>query len=615
MELRFLAFTGPNKETASVSFGPGLNIIYGPSNTGKSSIVDAIDFMFGRDRKLKEKPEHQGYDQIALGLSFSENDKFTLIRNIQGGDIQCISGLHTSIPSKHDVEILKITKPTKKHRTISKFLFEKIGIGEKKLKTNAKNNLASLTIRNSIQLALITESEIQKEGSPYLHKGFTKVTEELSRLKLFLTGIDDSSLLPSENEKTLVSKNAKIDLLNELIDEIKNELKKTLNKHQTYEQLKSQKEKLDINIHNRLSSLTEIENEFEQNSNKIKKTSNAIDKGEHRLNEVRVMIERFNLLDKQYSSDISRLENISEVGTLFIALPDDNCPLCGATPSDEKEHDICEGDIDKLVESATAEKTKLLKLKNELTSTLKNLTFDADFLYKNQQRLTAKLEALKSKASTLNDIINKNRHDYKDIIELKDFIVKSLRLYEQQFSFEERISKIASTNNSVTSVVNSESTIPEDSLYKLSTTIKDILNEWNFIMPDNVYFDITDNDFVFDGKQRGSNGKGFRALTHAACSLGLMKYQEKYESLPHFGFVLLDSPLLAYEEPDNTDDDLSKTDINVNFFNHLSKWKNRQIIVIENKKSIPIEFSKGAQITKFTGIDVGKYGFFPINNR
>ncbi|MGY3961511.1 coiled-coil domain-containing protein [Aeromonas popoffii] len=422
-------------------------------------------------------------------------------------------------------------------------------------------------------------------------------------------------MLPSENEKTLVSKNAKIDLLNELIDEIKYEIQKTLNKNQTYEELKSQNEKLDINIHNRLSSLTEIENEFEQNSNKIKKTSNAIDKDEHRLNEVRVMIERFNLLDKQYSSDISRLENISEVGTLFIALPDDNCPLCGATPSDEKEHDICDGDIDKLVESATAEKIKLLKLKNELTSTLKNLTLDADVLYKNQQRRTAKLEALKSKASTLNDVINKSRHDYKDIIELKDFIVKSLRLYEQQFSFEERISKIASTNNSVTSVVNCESAIPEDSLYKLSITIKDILNEWKFIMPENIYFDITDNDFVFDGKQRGSNGKGFRALTHAACSLGLMKYQEKYESLPHLGFVLLDSPLLAYEKPDNTDDDLSKTDINVNFFNHLLKWKNRQIIVIENKKSIPIEFSEGAQITKFTGINSGKYDFFPINNR
>ncbi|HIF9104184.1 TPA: AAA family ATPase [Photobacterium damselae] len=226
MELRFIAFTGPKKETASVSFGPGLNIIYGPSNTGKSSIVDAIDFMFGRDRKLKEKPEHEGYDQVLLGLSFSDNDNYTLVRNIQGGDIQCISGLHYSIPNEYKSEILKISKPTKKSRTISNFILDKIGIGEKKLKKNAKNELVSLTLRNSIPLALITESEIQKEGSPYFHKGFTKVTEESSRLKLFLTGVDDSSLLPSEKEKVVVSRTAKIDLLNELIDEIKEEIEK-----------------------------------------------------------------------------------------------------------------------------------------------------------------------------------------------------------------------------------------------------------------------------------------------------------------------------------------------------------------------------------------------------
>ncbi|WP_219590136.1 hypothetical protein, partial [Vibrio parahaemolyticus] len=63
---------------------------------------------------------------------------------------------------------------------------------------------------------------------------------------------------------------------------------------------------------------------------------------------------------------------------------------------------------------------------------------------------------------------------------------------------------------------------------------------------------------------------------------------------------------------DNINDDLSNTDINVNFFNYLSKWKNRQIIVIENKKSIPIEFSEGNQITTFTGTSSGTYGFFPV---
>ncbi|ENI4023168.1 AAA family ATPase [Pseudomonas aeruginosa] len=45
--LCFLGFFGPNKEPACVSFGAGLNVIYGASNTGKSFIVEAIDFMLG----------------------------------------------------------------------------------------------------------------------------------------------------------------------------------------------------------------------------------------------------------------------------------------------------------------------------------------------------------------------------------------------------------------------------------------------------------------------------------------------------------------------------------------------------------------------------------------
>ncbi|WP_348234943.1 hypothetical protein [Vibrio parahaemolyticus] len=613
MELRFLAFTGPKKETASVSFGPGLNIIYGPSNTGKSSIVDAIDFMFGRDRKLKEKPEHEGYDQVLLGLSFSDNDNYTLVRNIQGGDIQCLSGLHYSIPNEYKSEILKISKPTKKSRTISNFIFDKIGIGEKKLKKNAKNELVSLTLRNSIPLALITESEIQKEGSPYFHKGFTKVTEESSRLKLFLTGVDDSSLLPSEKEKVVVSRTAKIDLLNELIDEIKEEIEKKLNQNQTYEQLISQREKLNINIDRKLESLNETESSLELHSRKIKELSTELDENENRLNEVKVMIERFNLLDRQYSSDISRLENISEVGNLFIALPEDNCPLCGSVPLEDNEHNLCDGDVDRLVESAIAEKNKLFNLQLELSSTLENLNGEYKFLYKNQEDLTSKLEEQKSKVISLNDILIENRRDYKESIELKDFIEKSLRLYEQKKSLEDKISDLTSNKTKkVTSKENKEEQLPTHALYRLSSAIKDIMNEWKFLTPDSVYFDKEEKDFVFDGKQRGSNGKGFRALTHAACSLGLMKYQEENDTLPHFGFVLLDSPLLAYEEPDNINDDLSNTDINVNFFNYLSKWKNRQIIVIENKKSIPIEFSEGNQITTFTGTSSGTYGFFPV---
>ena len=62
--LRFLGFFGPQKPPATVTFGYGLNVIYGASNTGKSFIVEAIDFMLGGKPPLRDIPERVGYDRL-----------------------------------------------------------------------------------------------------------------------------------------------------------------------------------------------------------------------------------------------------------------------------------------------------------------------------------------------------------------------------------------------------------------------------------------------------------------------------------------------------------------------------------------------------------------------
>ena len=51
--------------------------------------------------------------------------------------------------------------------------------------------------------------------------------------------------------------------------------------------------------------------------------------------------------------------------------------------------------------------------------------------------------------------------------------------------------------------------------------------------------------------------------------------------------------------------------MNLKFFDSLSKWKSKQIIIIENKKSMPEAYKTGEQITQFTGNDEGRWGFFP----
>ena len=150
-------------------------------------------------------------------------------------------------------------------------------------------------------------------------------------------------------------------------------------------------------------------------------------------------------------------------------------------------------------------------------------------------------------------------------------------------------------------------------LYKLSKVVQGLLNDWGYSHCNDVHFDKETRDFVFDGKHRKGNGKGVRALMHAAATLGLMKYQDNENSFNHFGFVVLDSPLLAYEEPENEEDDLSDTDINQRFFNVLATWKRNQVIVIENKKSIPEKYLAGDQVIEFTRKSYGRYGFFPTN--
>jgi recombinational DNA repair ATPase RecF len=43
LRLRHLAAVGHRKPTAKLDFGPGLNVIYGAANTGKTHVLQLID--------------------------------------------------------------------------------------------------------------------------------------------------------------------------------------------------------------------------------------------------------------------------------------------------------------------------------------------------------------------------------------------------------------------------------------------------------------------------------------------------------------------------------------------------------------------------------------------
>jgi hypothetical protein len=90
----------------------------------------------------------------------------------------------------------------------------------------------------------------------------------------------------------------------------------------------------------------------------------------------------------------------------------------------------------------------------------------------------------------------------------------------------------------------------------------------------------------------------------------LMEYCRE-QSLPHPGFVVIDSPLLAYFEPEGEDDiALQGTDLKEKFYEYLIQQHSRdsQVIIIENQHP-PDKFVDRLKLTIFTrNPGTGRFG-------
>jgi len=204
------------------------------------------------------------------------------------------------------------------------------------------------------------------------------------------------------------------------------------------------------------------------------------------------------------------------------------------------------------------------------------------------------------------------QHQYSEFLgkrnEVHDALNALKRLDKLNFQKEELLKK-DSDDKSGDDGVRAE--LSKHVLNQFSQTVQDILQAWDFPDADNVYFDEKEKDFVISGKPRGSRGKGLRAITHAAVTLGLLEFCQN-NSLPHPGFVVIDSPLLAYYEPEGEEDDLQGSALKHNFYKYLlENHSENQVIIIENQHP-PEAFEGQLNLTVFTkNPQEGRFGLFP----
>ncbi len=138
------------------------------------------------------------------------------------------------------------------------------------------------------------------------------------------------------------------------------------------------------------------------------------------------------------------------------------------------------------------------------------------------------------------------------------------------------------------------------------------LRAWNFPFTGSVSWSDDYFDLIIGGENRGGMGKGFRAVTHAAFTISLMRYC-RAKGLPHPGVVILDTPLNPYKGADKTAKEEANVEVQEAFYANLADdASGDQVIVFENTEP-PQSVRAKMRYIHFSGNPANPpAGFYPV---
>lgn len=618
LTIRHIVFTGATVNSAALVFDDGCNIVWGASNTGKSFALKAIDFMLGGSKSLPDIPQRQGYETIWFGFTLSGAGDFTVSRAVAGGAFTLYEGLVRTTPPSQSSRLLNQIHKHEKADNLSNFLLSNLGFKGKLIATNQYGEKRALSFRDLAHILLVNETAIQADDRSPIETGQrTFKPVERSVFRLLLSGSDDSAITPVEKSKNLTaSKATKLELLDEMIAEVDARLAAE------YPDL----DKLSYQYASLTKTLEIIQAEFDAAQGSVRflleekqKLVADIPRIGERIDEIEVHLRRFDQLNGVYTSDVERLGALEEASFLVALGSERDCPLCGAGP-EAQIHLQGIDDVEQIRAAVIAEINKIEMLRADLKTTVKDLEVE-------RERLKLKFPALQERLveveRNIGDTLPKaeeHRRTLSEILAVRDGVKAGLALREQKnglLSKRIEAGKAKSNSKNDKPCLDLSGTLA----HEFCETIAMVLTKWEFPGRLHVSFDKKNYDISVDGKLRTDNGKGVRAIMHAAFKVALLIFCHD-RGLPHPGFIVLDTPLLTYRDPLRnarwgalSDDEraLAQTSIKQKFFEHLFSIRNLgQFIILENI-DLPENIADLAKVEIFTGEPGEKrWGFFPV---
>lgn len=598
-----LRLSGNNLENASIQFEKGLNVITGPTNTGKSFIYQCINYMLGGSTPPKNIQEARSYKEIYLELQSNDGNFYTLKSDLIGGKFQLFDSKIDKISIGSNPKYLDRKHSPINEDNVSAFLLSLNKLSNKKIRVNESGKTRNVSYRDLIKFLMVSEERIITQESPIVSH-YTKKTEELNTLKLLLTERDDSGISIPLSSKEITHRKGKIELLTELINNSESLQSREISNTQLLESLDK------VN-----SSINEIASNF--NTKKLlylsieKEHITKLEVLQKNLSEKNILgelLKRSNILKQQYETDISRLNATIEASYLLSnnSVEGESCPLC----HNKILHSCNQESIDEIIESCKAEITKIIKLQNELSESVILMnneigTYNSKVSTLEMELSTLKYELESGIGKEIDQLLNKmtelnNRKSY--LIGIKD-ISERVASYKEQKSIIESTISTNATKTDFSKFTTSTAT-------KLCKEMLETLNSIKYPNAKSVEYSEYTNDFVISGNDRRLAGKGYRAITFATFILALQKRVELKEY--SIGIPVLDSPFVTYRKPKVQEGEAISIDLAMDFYRHLANdEKITQFIIIENEEP-PADIQSRINHINFSGVkNIGRFGFIP----
>ncbi len=601
--IKQIAASGANVEYSSVQFNDGVNIIHGPSNTGKSHVMNCINFMFGG--KIPFTFSDTGYDTISMTLETDDGYSLSAQRKIvDGKNGETGDGTVTIATDVPEIESREYKLSAKDY---SDLLLKLMGM-KKRPKIIVKQNLddGDLTFRTMVHFFYIDENHIFREGTAFDMPGYSKITASLTSLLYMMTGDDLHRLVPEvsqeERDRKATQKTGVIIYLNKKIKEL-------TDRKGAIEESIAQEADVDISakIESILDEIERVEKEIVDASEESRWLLEQIYTASAKLEEARFLRGRYHTLRSQYNSDLKRLRFIADGDRKASNITRSvKCPFCdGTIKKTDKQRES-------YIDASNAELARITLQLRDLDVTEKDTEADI-------AALEAQLKRLNARNDTITNLINRKLRPR--AAELRE----TVDAYKRVLLTREELIAIERMSNELSADVFNKENEEDDSDLKfdakkqfdktawklLSDSFGEMVKDCAYPNRPEAYISIDTADAVVGGKHKRNEGKGYRAFLNTIMLFNLMRYLEEHGTYA-LHLLVLDSPILSLKEKkiQMAENEKATPGMKESLFKcMIENCGANQVIIAENEIPEHVDYSK-ATLIEFTMDDHnGRYGF------